>query len=397
MNNPLFHAIMKLGDSMKEYNKLLELIDKYKYNIENTYEEILKDLKYDLLLQAKDAYIKIVNVNTRVVLSELDLTLKDYFNNKLVKDLRNNIKEYTELLKDQLEWAINNYGNTAGLIDSVNKHSDNIKDLFENTYPEVLKGILKNNFNKVGNRNISVPNILINIKKLNLEFSNIIDKLSLIYSNRVLSISIHDEFINKLKAVELDKIVLDEKLPDYLDKFQTIIKLSGYIPNFRNRILYLEKDNKKYRCSYDYNTNTITISDGLNSMIKVSDYEELAIDNVKRIMISKNNDNITIEDLENGKKIIIIKSNDGYNVANKDLEIITDKKEALATIDSLKKKVIGCYNLLMSDDNFLRQYNEEKDDLLFKNIPNSKIKDYELEMLKKDPEVQRYIELEEKK
>ena len=31
------------------------------------------------------------------------------------------------------------------------------------------------------------------------------------------------------------------------------------------------------------------------------------------------------------------------------------------------------------------------------NIPKSKLKDYEIEMLKKDPEVQRYIELEEKK
>lgn len=382
---------------MKEYDKLLELIDKYKYDLTNTYEEILKDLKYDLLLQAKDAYIRTVNVNTGNVLNELDLTLEDYFNNKLIKDLRNSIKEYTELLKDQLEWAINNYGNTIGIIDSVNKYSDNIKDLFENAYPEILKGILKNNFNKIGNRNINVPNILLNIKKLNLEFSNIIDKLSLIYANKVLSITIHDEFINKLRGIELDKIILNEKLPDYLDKFQTIIKLAGYIPNFRNRILYLEKDNKKYRCNFDYNTSTITISDGLNSMIRVNNYEEIAIDNVKRVMLSKNNDNITIEDLENGKKIIIIKSVDGYNVANKDLEIITDKKEALATIDSLKNKTMGCYNLLMSDEKFLRQYNEEKDNLLLKNIPNSKIKDYELELLKKDPEVQRYIELEEKK
>ena len=382
---------------MKEYNKLIESVDKYRYELETIYEDILKDLKYDLLLQAKDAYLRIVNVNSKEILTELDITLTDYFNNKLIKDLKNSIKEYTELLKDQIEWSINNYGNTVGIIDSINKYSINLKELFERTYPEILKGILKNNFNKVGNRNISVPNILINIKKLNLEFSNIIDKLSLIYSNKILQITIHDEFISKLKSIELDKIVLDEKMPDYLDKFQSIIKLAGYTPNFRNRVLYLEKDNNKYRCNFDYNTNTVTICDGLNSTIKVNQFEEIAIDNTKKIMISKNNDNITFVNLDNGEKIIIIKSDNGYNIANKDLEIITDKKESLQLVDSLKKKALGCYNLLMTDDNFLRQYNKDKDDFLFKNVPKSKLQDYEMELLKKDPEVQRYIELEEKK
>ncbi len=382
---------------MKEYNKLLEIIDSYQYKIENLYEDILKDLKYDLLIQAKSAYVSIVNVNSREVLADLDLLLNDYFNNKLIKDLKINIKEYTELLKDQLEWSINNYGNTVGIVDSVNNFSSNIKELFENSYPEILKGILKNNFNKVGNRNISVPNILINIKKLNLEFSNIINKLSLEYSNKILSITIHDEFISKIKNLELDKISIDEKLPDYLNKFQFIIKLAGYVASFKNRILYLEKDNKKYRCNFDYDNNTILIGDNFNSNIRVNKYEELAIDNIKRIMISKNNDNITIEDLENGEKVIIIKNDDRYSITNKDLEIIKDKKEAIRIIDKLKKKAIGCFNLLMSDDNFLKQYEDNKDDILLKNIPKSKLKDYEIEMLKKDPEVQRYIELEEKK
>lgn len=382
---------------MKEYNKLLELIDSYQYKINNLYEDILKDLKYDLLIKAKEAYISIVNVNSREVLTDLDILLNDYFNNKLIKDLKNNIKEYTELLKDQLEWAINNYGNTVGIVDSVNNFSTNIKELFEHNYPEILKGILKNNFNKVGNRNISVPNILINIKKLNLEFSNIIDKLSLEYSNKILGITIHDEFALKIKSLELDKISIDEKLPDYLDKFQYIIKLSGYIPSFKNRILYLEKDNKKYRCNFDYDNNTILIGDNFNSSIKVNKFEELAIDNVKRVMISKNNENVTIEDLENGEKIIIIKNDDRYSITNKDLEVIEDKKEAIRIIDKLKKKAIGCFNLLMSDDSFLKQYEDNKDDILLKNIPKSKLRDYEIEMLKKDPEVQRYIELEEKK
>ena len=382
---------------MKEYNKLLEIIDSYQYKINNLYEDILKDLKYDLLTKAKQAYVSIVNVNSREVLTDLDIVLNDYFNNKLIKDLKNNIKEYAELLKDQLEWAINNYGNTVGIVDSVNNFNNNIKELFEHNYPEILKGILKNNFNKVGNRNISVPNILINIKKLNLEFSNIIDKLSLEYSTKILGITIHDEFIAKIKGLELDKISIDEKLPDYLDKFQFIIKLSGYIATFKNRILYLEKDGKKYRCNFDYDNNTILIGDNFNSSITVSKYEEIVVDNTKRVMISKNNDNITIEDLENGEKVIIIKTDDRYNITNKDLEIITDKKEAVRIIDKLKKKALGCFNLLMSDDNFLKQYEDNKDDILLMNIPKSKLKDYEIEMLKKDPEVQRYIELEEKK
>ena len=382
---------------MKEYNKLLEIIDSYQYKINNLYEDILKDLKYDLLTKAKQAYVSIVNVNSREVLTDLDIVLNDYFNNKLIKDLKNNIKEYGELLKDQLEWAINNYGNTVGIVDSVNNFNNNIKELFEHNYPEILKGILKNNFNKVGNRNISIPNILINIKKLNLEFSNIIDKLSLEYSAKILGITIHDEFVAKIKGLELDKISIDEKLPDYLDKFQFIIKLSGYIATFKNRILYLEKDGKKYRCNFDYDNNTILIGDNFNSSITVSKYEEIVVDNTKRVMISKNNDNITIEDLENGEKVIIIKTDDRYSITNKDLEIITDKKEAVRIIDKLKKKALGCFNLLMSDDNFLKQYEDNKDDILLMNIPKSKLKDYEIEMLKKDPEVQRYIELEEKK
>ena len=84
-----------------------------------------------------------------------------------------------------------------------------------------------------------------------------------------------------------------------------------------------------------------------------------------------------------------------YWMMNKNL--ITDKKEAVRIIDKLKKKALGCFNLLMSDDNFLKQYEDNKDDILLMNIPKSKLKDYEIEMLKKDPEVQRYIELEEKK
>ena len=151
--------------------------------------------------------------------------------------------------------------------------------------------------------------------------------------------------------MELDKISIDEKLPDYLDKFQFIIKLSGYIATFKNRILYLEKDGKKYRCNFDYDNNTILIGDNFNSSITVSKYEEIVVDNTKRVMISKNNDNITIEDLENGERVIIIKTDDRYNITNKDLEIITDKKEAVRIIDKLKKKALGCFNLLMSDDN----------------------------------------------
>ena len=48
---------------MKEYNKLLEIIDSYQYKINNLYEDLLKELKYDLLIKAKQAYISIVNVN----------------------------------------------------------------------------------------------------------------------------------------------------------------------------------------------------------------------------------------------------------------------------------------------------------------------------------------------
>ena len=126
---------------MKEYNKLLEIIDSYQYKINNLYEDILKDLKYDLLIKAKQAYVSIVNVNSREVLTDLDIVLNDYFNNKLIKDLKNNIKEYAELLKDQLEWAINNYGNTVGIVDSVNNFNNNIKELFEHNYPEKIISI----------------------------------------------------------------------------------------------------------------------------------------------------------------------------------------------------------------------------------------------------------------
>lgn len=382
---------------MKDLNEILSFVDEYKLELENQYEDLLKDLNSELLLNAKDSYISIVNVNSYEILKELEIVLNDYFNNKIIRDLKKSIKEYSELLKDQIEWSIDNYGNIVSIVDSVNNYHKYLNELFSHDYPEILKGILKNNFNKVGNKNIKVPDILINIKKLNMDFSNIIDRLSLKYTNKSMLIDIHTNFISKIRNIELDKIEIENNIPEYLNNFNEIINLCNYKVVFKNRILYFEKNNEKYRTIFDHDNNTLYINDGYNSMIKCTKYEKICIDNKDRVIISKNNENIYIENIKLNKKIVIIKTENTYSIADENLELIKDSKEIVELIDFIKEYALGCYNMLMKDENFLKQYNDEKDNVLFQNVPKSKLRELELEFLKKDKEVKRYIELEEKK